>query len=319
MLAEQLTVAPAEASTISSDYYDLFLSFVGYETRSRYVSETFSPAGARLSACGFSDRHVLSFEENCRCLVAAGYTYSEPNDTLFEEWVKALLRECISEKTTLRIGIDISSVSRLRLAITLLGLVELSKQVPLEAVFWYAVGAFSEPQWEPEPMISAGPVVPALAGWAPQAQLPTLAIVGLGYEPDKAVGALEYLEAADAWAFFPVGGDPRYEEWVMKANKYLIHEMPEHRLIKYRVDQPLATFTLLESAVSGAKQLGRVVVVPFGPKIFALSATIVGLMYRDVAVWRVSSEQFGAPADRHASGEVVGLRVGFGMPLSSAR
>jgi hypothetical protein len=202
-------------------------------------------------------------------------------------------------------------MSRLRLAAVIAGLLRASKPSGIIADFVYAVAEWSPPAAEPEPMVTAGAVLPLFAGWSDRPELPTVAIVGLGYEPDKAVGAYEYLEATGVWVFLPYGTDPRYEHAIANANRTLLNQVPNDRRIDYRVDQPVSCFGTLEAVTYGAMTSSRPVLLPFGPKIFTLCALLVACLRRDVPVWRISTGQLGTAMDRVASGKVVGLRAVF--------
>src|SRR5207244_3741987 len=141
---------------------------------------------------------------------------------------------------------------------------------------------------------------------------PVAAIVGLGYEPDKAVGAYEFLEAASIWVFQPLSEDARYMRDVERANRTLLKRIPNGQKVTYRVDQPISCFGMLESVVYGMLSGSRPVLLPFGPKIFALCAMLVATIHRSVPVWRVTAEQQGEPIDREPSSKIVAIRVVFG-------
>ncbi len=176
----------------------------------------------------------------------------------------------------------------------------------------YSVAEWSPPSNEAEPIVSAGAVVPTFAGWSSRTDIPIVALIGLGYEPDKAMGAYEYLEATDVWTFLPAGEDERYARDLGLANRTLLSRLSPHKRITYRVDQPVACFGVLESVVYGLLDKSRPVLLPFGPKMFALCAMLVACVHREVPVWRISSNQFGKPVDRVASGKIIGIRASFG-------
>ena len=62
----------------------------------------------------------------------------------------------------------------------------------------------------------------------------------------------------------------------------------------------------------GIMQKRRPIIIPFGPKIFALVSMLVAYMHHpSVAVWRVSSGRGLHPEDKTSSGVVVGLKTIF--------
>ena len=129
------------------------------------------------------------------------------------------------------------------------------------------------------------------------------------------MGAVEYIDPGDVWLFKPAGGDPRYEESVLKANEPFLERGAPDRVIEYEVSRPFETLTALHSLLSGALKVSRPVILPFGPKVFTLCSLLVAcLRLRDVSVWRISSESYLKPVDRRPTGEVVGLRADFVVP-----
>ena len=105
------------------------------------------------------------------------------------------------------------------------------------------------------------------------------------------------------WAFRPVAGDDDYDSAVQLANGEWLTDLPGGCVHDYRVRDPFGCFVELESLVYGLRQMSRVVLVPFGPKIFALCSLLVATIYSDVGVWRVTPGKFETPVDRVAAGD----------------
>jgi hypothetical protein len=85
--------------------------------------------------------------------------------------------------------------------------------------------------------------------------------------------------------------------------------VPEQNGFAYPLSKPLDTFVQLESFVFGITRTHNLIVLPFGPKLFALCAMLVGMVHPEVAVWRVSGGE--DRIDREPSGELFGLTVDF--------
>src|SRR6185369_5500856 len=118
-------------------------------------------------------------------------------------------------------------------------------------------------------------------------ELPPAVVIGLGYEQDKAIGIIEYIEPTMVWAFRPRGGDPRFETAVDEANSTFWDIVSPDRVIDYSVEGSLECLTLLESLISGSLSTVRPILIPFGPKIFAACCLLVASMhYPKVSVWR---------------------------------
>ena len=300
-------------SSVADGEYELYLASLGFETRSRYVSENVRPRAKRSVICAFHGRQVHAFAENEKAYKRLGLSVEFVDDTVIQDWTESLMMESqrAAKGSTFRVCVDVSSMSRLRLASVVSAFMRLSERGTIEADFVYAIAAWTPPSEEPEIISTVGSVIPYFAGWSTSPAIPTIAVVGLGYEPDKAVGAYEYLEASGVWVFKPIGMDRRYEVAVERSNNILLQRVPVERQLCYRIDSPRSCFGLLESVVFGLRQDGRPVLLPFGPKVFSLCALLVACVHRDVPVWRVSSEQHEDAADRVASGEVVSLRAVF--------
>lgn len=305
-------VTPWSPQDVSSTQYHACFATIGYEQRARYIAEELRPNALRRIGAAFPERQVLAFRKNYRWFKSAGFEDYFVPESDFEKWSGDMLGEIAkTAQGELRIALDISSMSRLRLASMIAGLLRLEFNGIITVDFMYSLAAYTPPAPEPEPIVNAGAVLPFFAGWSNRPELPTLAIVGLGYEPDKAVGAYEYLEASGIWAFVPKSIDPRYDRSVHEANSILLHRIPLAQRIAYRVDQPFHCFTTLESVVYGTLTDGRPVLLPFGPKIFTICALLVASLHRDVPVWRISSGQLGDAVDQTADGNIMGIRAVF--------
>ena len=127
------------------------------------------------------------------------------------------------------------------------------------------------------------------AGWSGDPGRPLGLAMGLGYEPGKAVGGSAYLEPKQAWLFIPTGLDRKYDRAVEKANRHLLEAREPKWSIEYSVTRPIETLAVLDGLAYGQLQEGRVILLPFGPKVFALCCLLVACVhYPEVAVWRVS-------------------------------
>lgn len=289
--------------------YDLLIGTIGYESRARFFFETHRPTARFKVACAFSHQQSHAFDKNREWYSENGFDCEILKDDQFEAWIaESILR--LGDKPC-RICIDISSISRFRLAAIVASLHTSGLSPNLTVDFTYSLSSFVSPAENAEPIEYAGPVLPFFAGYSDKPDLPTVAMIGLGYEPDRAVGAYEYLEAAAVQVFLPIGEDPRFKDEVERANRTLLGRLPAERIQPYHVASPVHAFGLLESITFGGTRQGRPILLPFGPKVFALNCLLVASIHRDVGVWRISSGTSGDAIDRTASGMVVGLTAEF--------
>jgi hypothetical protein len=278
----------------AAERYDLLLACVGYEARSSYLPLKMAGYAARCIASAFDSNQTLSFPENLSRLSGARFDIHEHRDGEIRSWLfKQILDLPVEIEQPAAIAVDVSSFSRSRIAEIILALCDAGSQRELAADLFYAPSRYQKHEEGDETITIAEPVAYEVAGWPTAPELPVAGIVGLGYEPGRAVGIAEYLDADRLWGCVPTGTDSRYDESVEQANR-LFWVDPRTRRVIYDVSDPFLTFVQLESLTYGLADTHRVVLVPFGPKIFAVCSLMVGLLYPATAsVWRVSA---GAPA-----------------------
>jgi len=290
--------------------YDLFIATLGYEERARYVAEAVGIEAEKKYAIGFSDQREEAYEENLRWFQSNGFEIEVVDDAQFREKIVKAIHSAAALRTdgVLQAVIDISSLSRFRLA-TIIDL--LQGELPefsVKVQFVYSLAAYNPPSVTQVQNSHVGPVLRSnFAGWWVEPDRGITAIVGLGYEPDKALGAVEHLQAADIWTFTPESKVSEYSRALAIANQSLLATVPLEHQIKYRVHEPFNLFITVESLVYGVMQRQNPVLLPFGPKLFALCCLLVVCIHKDVAVWRVSAQGQEPAVNRRASGFVYGL------------
>lgn len=174
----------------------------------------------------------------------------------------------------------------------------------------YSLAEYYDPP-EEIPINHVGPVSPLFAGWTDVPELPTTAVFGLGFEPGKVLGAAEYLESGNVFAFIPDGPDERFKASVLKSNRALLEELSSEHVVSYRVANPFDTFVWIEGMCAGLIRRSRLILVPFGPRIFALNCMLAALEHSPrVMVLRVSG--FGSQDhDVKAAGPLYAIRSIF--------
>lgn len=294
---------------------DLVLASAGYEQRARYVCESQALNASLKIAAGFSDQQVLEYGSNIEWFESNGFEVQEVADEEFRSWIEVLISRISqpSERDSgcpLRILIDISCMSRKRMAHTIAALRDWPGPDHFIVDFVYALAAYAPPAEQVRPNTYVGPITSDFAGWWDEPDRTLSTIVGLGYEQDKALGAVEYLQAQDVWLFQPISEEPKYTKALADANATLLGGTDPRHLFIYRLHDPLESYSKLRSLVLGLLTRHNVVFLPFGPKLFVLYALLIAADDPDIAVWRVSasSEQ---PTDAKAFGTCYGLRVVF--------
>lgn len=288
--------------------YDVVICALGYESRARYLAETLELSGVLKLALGFGDCKTHGYKDNLSYFEAQGFEICEWDDDDFVEATKArlekhLLDQSISfpDKKDISVCLDISSFSRIRLASLVDLIIDIAENNPILLHVIYSIASFTPPDRDDVPIRTAAPVTENYAGWSKKLDLPTVAVVGLGYEHGKALGAVEYLQADEIWVFDPHSPILEYREALDSANASLIEAVPNSKKIDYDVMNAHDLFVRLESLVYGLIQESRPVVLPFGPKIFTLVSLLVARLHPQLAVWRVSGGEPDEPTDRKPS------------------
>jgi hypothetical protein len=292
--------------------YDIVIATIGYEKRSRAISERFPNAAIfRKHACGYLKDHVLNYESNKEWFSNNQYIIAELADTDFGLWFEGVINDAMEKAVgVLRVRVDISSMTRTRLAsvIEVLNRFELDK--PLTVDFVYALAEYSPPPLAISRNTHVGPVAADFSGWWTEPDRPVAAVIGLGYEENKALGVLEHIQAAEVWLFLPHSPVAEYSPALNKANRSLLDMVEKSQILSYKVDEPFLTMSQIESLCSALNENRNVVMVPFGPKLFVLVSLLTSrLHYPDLAVWRVSGSE--EVIDRTASQYIYGLRTVF--------
>lgn len=304
----QLSVSPIVRPDPEVEY-DLVVASLGYEERARFVAEQHGPIGKRRIAWAFDSNHGLSHIDNLHYFERAGYEIIQEFVGSPEEWLAAAAR--MSKNGVIRVCIDISSASRRWLASWVHAMRIQSRSIRVLADIIYSAAEFVPPPITVAPNIWAGPVLPSFAGWADNPALPAVLVLGLGYEPDRAIGAVEYIEPAEVIAFEPLSSQEAFTPAIAAANSQLWGLRPTPRKMVYKVEDPYGTLLLLDQLMGRLVTRSRPVILPFGPKIFAMAALLVAVWYPTVAVWRVSAGPDEEPVQRKPTGEIFGLRAQF--------
>lgn len=272
---------------------DLLIYTVGYETRASHaVRNVYSKA--HLALCHeqtdiFSYRNNFSYTESEGHPMLRAHTDSE--EEIFNKIsdnLKALERKF---DRPILIGLDVSSMQKEMISCVISQLFKLSRQVEFLLKIIYTTGQYKPPPKHPGVYTDFHPVK-GLEGWTIYPEHPLSVVLGLGYEPDQAVGVLEYFDPSGSWAFVPLGADERFFADVKEANASLwdFHLLKQESFLHYQVGQPGLLYSEIRGLVDVLRRKSRVIIVPAGPKIFSAIAILVALELEDeVSLWRASS------------------------------
>lgn len=209
--------------------------------------------------------------------------------------------------TPISILLDISSMPRNVMASVMATIEDVASNRPVEMLVAYCLAKYTPP---PEHNLAnkiVGPVHPNFTGFTIDPGLPVAAVVGLGYEKGKALGAVEYLQSSDWWVFVPTSEEKKYLKKVQQHNQTIFNVVGNDRRFDYSIHSPLLTISKLESLISKLLTTNKTVLLPFGPKIFFFCSLLISIVHKNCAVWYVSGEAPAAKADISTSAYVMCL------------
>jgi hypothetical protein len=297
---------------------DLLIGGLGYERRSREIPQTYKRAAKRTILLDLESRGEKSYDENRQIARDSGFELPIIAPIQLSGWFVELVAELANDTPMPRLAIDVSSISRDRIARLIEGLQNVDRIREAEDAQTAIVDLLYTPAVPPtetrgpERIEVLGPVTKRFAGFAPDPDSPVVAFLGLGIEQDRAIGALEYIEPATTWVFIPHGESKDFDEKLDGANSLVWQSIDEAQRIRYRVDDPFSLYTILEQLVFSESAAGRPILVPLGPKIFAACCLLVASQHRRAGVWRVTPGSYGKAHDCESAGKLIGLRVELG-------
>lgn len=289
----------------------LLVSASGYETRAR--------AFARIAARRIPRRVAICFEEQRDILERRN------NDMVFRDYgyemidspgsspalIERLVQEALGAAGNRRasIAIDISSMTRTWYGAVVRICMACMSVEDLKTYFIYVPGKFQPPPLEAPP----NEIVRPVEGFASLAlpSLPAALVVGLGYEPERALGLQELLDPKLTVLMVPKFGlgDPFFKH-VKRSNADILSRIPEQWIFVYPLDQPRASFRIMESVCSGLEPEFRIVLASLGPKLFGIACFLLAAKNPRISVWRVSSGSFHPARDiLPDSGRAIALKA----------
>jgi predicted transcriptional regulator len=305
---------PRSLRSIKKNQYDAALASLGFERRCRQTPKAIgTPAIA--AAIAFGDRREHDYAANERWFAQNGWEHVEIPEEEVIAWVGNWMSELAGRRDDpVRVAVDVSSMSRMRIAAVIEALLHLGPEARAEVDLLYTPAEFEPPPKEDPPVFSVAPVSSYFAGWWTDLGMPLVAVIGVGYELEMAASAIDKLEPERTIVFTPDGEDPRYAREVERANRALMATKGVDRPpTPYEVANPFGCFTALESQLSRLETQSRVALVPLGPKIYAACAMLAaGLHLEQTQVIRVSAGDRQQALNRKSNGKLCGLRVVVG-------
>lgn len=284
---------------------DVLIAVCGYEVRSRHVSGLLRHQTCRRLCIDFETVEDETYRINREWFSQHGFDFVSATST----GLTSRLRDYVygdepPPELPLTVVADLSSMSRYIMASVIESLIGSVPQHKTKIHLVYNLSGYTPPPPDVVDVLKSEPVSTYFAGELGDTSTPVALIVGLGYEPGRALGCLDQFEPRVAFAFRPTGSDSRFRPDIDSANASFLELIGEEHVLEYEVTRPMELFQQLQSLVRGLGASARVVVVPFGPKIFAASALLLSVIERtNLSIWRVTGEAFEEAKDRAPTDE----------------
>jgi len=298
------------ASDLRNIDFNVVLAASGYESRATYVARNLDLHGAQKKvAFAFSDRIVLARRQNDRDFRRLGFelikSAGSSSKPITAEIIAAFRSVRRDDVTVL---VDYSSMTKIWYAAILRLFAAIDAAVrQLNVYFAYSPSKFSRPT-QPAPNQYMGPVPGFYNLDLPDRK--TALVIGLGYEAERALGLVDYVEPAETFAFYTdPAPDRNFPKTVRRNNAQLLRRLGSSRTFKYPAEDLQTTATILLSLALGLAKDFRVILAPLGPKPFALLCFLLASRYEEFDVWRVSSGEQGRALDRPPGGKLIVARV----------
>lgn len=277
-----------------------FIAACGYEHRSTAISELISGPENKVAICFEEWPRALARPRNDKIFAKLGFekhVCSGGDPRPIENVVERAVRQANLHSKA--IGFDVSSMTRAWHGGVIRELRTIEVEEELDSFFTYVPAEFTPPSNR----IPPNEIVAPVDGFASLAvpDLPIAAIIGLGYEPERALGLQQFLDPQLTLLMIPRKGesDPYYSE-LKHNNRGLLNRTEAKWIFEYDLTEPASTFSTLASVISGLRESYRIVLVSLGPKIFGILSFLLATRFQDVSVWRVSAGSHGKPRDAYA-------------------
>lgn len=272
-----------------------FIAACGYEHRSAALSRVVTGPEQKTAFCFREWSEALSRKDNEKELRGQGFdlqTVGGNDSQRVQNLVGSVAMRAFSSGKA--IAFDISAMTRAWHGAIIREIRTIEYASEVEVFFAYVPAKFNPPPHRSLPNEFVAPVDGFASLSTPD--LPVAAVIGLGYERERALGLEQLLDPERTMLLVPKteNNDLFYPE-VLKSNKNILIKTPSDWIFNYSLAEPAATFAMLASIVSGLRESYRVVLASLGPKMFGLFCFLLATKFNDVSVWRVSSGIHGHP------------------------
>lgn len=305
-------LSPAE---LAAQTFDVAIAACGYEERAPFAASAIAQrCQTRLVARFAEHRSLASRRRNEARFQELGFAseqLSGEDRVGFSDFAMRGVARYLSGDLV-RIALDFTCMTRAWSWGLLRALQKLTTTCSIEVTLIYSPATFTPPPATSRPVDSLGPLVP-FDGPVIIPSQPVALVLGVGYEPDEALGVLEFVDPRESFAFITDSpSDDRFHRAIKRSNRELFSRVGAENVLRYRLSDWQQLVASLDSLCSRLLLEDRVVIAPLGPKPFGIAALLVSLVREEIDVWRVSLGPAARPQRRPPSGECIAGIAMFG-------
>lgn len=303
----------ANLDNLENENYDIFITASGFESRARFIAESYKIKAARKICFGFieyQDNDVRKQNDNLFNKLGFEYSLASGNDS--KEIIRkvSVLIDSFNKKEIINILIDYSSMTRIWYAAVIKLLkFRFSSTQKINIFFCYSFSKFVPPPNDFTFNKYVGPIDGFYNITLPNK--PSALIIGLGYVEARAYGLAEFFDVEPYLFIADASANESFFKTVVDVNKNLIASINEENIFTYPILNLKHTETLLFHIVKDLLDNYRLVLAPCGPKPFTLLCLLTALRFENVDVWRISAGEVDPPIDKNPNNEISLLRVTF--------
>ncbi len=301
---------------VRSRSYDIALFASGYETRCTYLARQLSKDCAKvIDILGFSETHELLPENRAahdqfflEHFLVRPAELQMPLELKLQSHLMNLNRDRSSG--TVKILVDYSSMSRAWYASVINFARYANFDQRFEVDFCYSVGEYGDSFKKELSELSVDSIItlPGFEGLSATRE-ESIAVLGLGFTPLAAFGALEKLQPTQTLAYYADPGAKKDSADVCRsANEPLL------RSADFQVALPLRSVELvykrLAESLAPYLKSRQITLIPMGPKPHVLAALLLSAKFRPMACLYAKTSRRKV-SDIPATGEVIVSRAIF--------
>lgn len=296
-----------------------FIAACGYEARSSLLASRLDGRiGGRLALCFTEWADALSRKKNEDVFRSVGFGLKEISASNYGMLAQIILDAAGQAETKTPLAFDISSMNRAWHGTIIRTLKTANSKSSFETFFAYVPAKFSNPP-RVNPAYEIVAPVEGFASLSPP-DLPIAAIIGIGYEKDRALGLQQLLDPKRTILMIPRfrSRPDRFYAEVLRSNRDLLARTPRELQFEYWLDEPASTFGALASLVSKLLPSYRIVLASIGPKMLSILCFLVAVQFPQVSVWRASSGAQAIPREVYGDADhTIVLKTTWSPPQAN--